>query len=76
MDPLKFQLMARRVGHDAVLRTLYVALQNPGLRSIKLNTVVVRGLNDSEVFSFLELTQDNPLAVRFIEYMPFSGESV
>lgn len=31
------------------------------------------GLNDSEIGSFVDLTRDKPLEVRFIEYMPFDG---
>lgn len=65
--------MTRRPGHDAVLRALDVALSCPGLQSVKLNVVVVRGLNDSEVLDFAELTMDKRLSVRFIEFMPFTG---
>lgn len=73
LDPFKFEIMARRPGHDAVLRTLDVALSCVGLRSVKLNVVVVKGLNDSEVLDFVELTKDKKLSVRFIEFMPFTG---
>lgn len=66
--------MARRSGHDAVLRTLDVALSCPGLQSLKLNVVVVKGLNDSEVLDFVELTKEKRLSVRFIEFMPFTGK--
>ena len=65
--------MTRRNGHDAVLRSLDVALSHPGLKKVKLNVVVVRGLNDSEVLDFVALTKDRPLSVRFIEFMPFTG---
>jgi cyclic pyranopterin phosphate synthase len=40
---------------------------------IKLNMVVMRGVNDHEVVDFAALTLDKPYAVRFIEFMP-SGE--
>lgn len=65
--------MTRRPGHDAVLRALDVALSCPGLQSVKLNVVVVKGLNDSEVLDFVELTKDKMISVRFIEFMPFTG---
>lgn len=65
--------MTRRMGHDAVLRSLRAALAS-GLRSVKLNVVVVKGLNDAEVLDFLELTKDQNLSVRFIEFMPFTGD--
>ncbi|GJG85213.1 GTP 3',8-cyclase [Gemmatimonadetes bacterium T265] len=41
-----------------------------GLAPVKLNVVVVRGVNDDEVGDFARLTVDRPWAVRFIELMP------
>jgi cyclic pyranopterin phosphate synthase len=40
---------------------------------VKLNMVVMRGVNEKEIPAFINLTQDNPLHVRFVEYMPFDG---
>ncbi len=37
---------------------------------VKLNTVLMRGINDDEIGDFLNLTMDNPIQVRFIELMP------
>jgi len=74
LDPFKFEIMTRRRGHDTVLRTLDVALQLP-IETIKLNVVVIRGLNDVEVLDFVELTRHKPISVRFIEFMPFTGSS-
>lgn len=74
MDPFKFEIMTRRMGHDAVLRALDVALAS-ALRSVKLNVVVIKGLNDMEVLDFVEMTKDKELSVRFIEFMPFTGEA-
>jgi cyclic pyranopterin phosphate synthase len=65
--------MTRRRGLHAVLRTLDVALDS--LPYVKLNVVVVKGLNDSEVLDFVEMTKDRPISVRFIEFMPFTGSS-
>ena len=73
LDPFKFELMTRRPGHDAVLRALQVALELKELQSVKLNMVVMKGVNDSEVPDFVELTKDRPVSVRFIEFMPFNG---
>jgi GTP 3',8-cyclase len=75
LDPFKFEFMTRRRGHDAVLKTLDVALNSLKLQSVKLNVVVVKGLNDSEILDFVALTKDNLLSVRFIEFMPFTGKS-
>lgn len=74
MDPFKFELITRRRGHDAVLKALDVALKS-SLQSVKVNVVVIKGLNDSEIYDFVELAKENPLSVRFIEFMPFTGQS-
>lgn len=65
--------MTKRSGLEAVLKTLKVALESPHLQKVKLNVVVVKGLNDNEVLDFVEMTKDRPISVRFIEFMPFTG---
>ena len=42
---------------------------------IKLNMVVMRGINDHEVVDFAALTLDKPYAVRFIEFMPSGADT-
>jgi cyclic pyranopterin phosphate synthase len=51
-----------------VLRGIEKSL-NKGLK-VKLNTVIIPGLNDSEIMDFVKLTEEKPLDVRFIELMP------
>ena len=46
------------------------AAQEAGIAPIKLNVVVMRGINDDEVLDFARLTLDRPWHVRFIELMP------
>lgn len=41
-----------------------------GFSPIKINTVLMRGFNDDEIGDFLRMTIDQPVQVRFIEYMP------
>lgn len=41
-----------------------------GFSPIKINVVIIRGLNDDEVADFARLTLDHPYDVRFIEFMP------
>jgi len=41
-----------------------------GFDPIKLNCVLMRGVNDDEIVDFARLTVDRPLSVRFLEYMP------
>ncbi|PPQ63833.1 hypothetical protein CVT24_009783 [Panaeolus cyanescens] len=72
LDPFKFELITRRRGHDAVLKALDVACSLP-LQSVKINVVVIKGLNDNEVLDFVEMSKHHPISVRFIEFMPFTG---
>jgi molybdenum cofactor biosynthesis enzyme MoaA len=73
LDPFRFEIMTRRLGHDAVLRTLDMALASPSLET-KLNAVIIKGLNDHEAVDFVDLTKHKSMSVRFIEFMPFSGK--
>lgn len=46
------------------------AAQDAGFDRLKLNAVLIGGVNDDEIEDFLKLTLDNPWEVRFIELMP------
>lgn len=39
----------------------------PMIESVKINVVVVRGLNDMEILDFVEMTREKNISVRFIE---------
>ncbi len=69
--PAKFEFVSRRRGHDRVLRAINDALDG-GYR-VKVNCVVMKGLNDDELVDFVDFTRDRAVSVRFIEYMPFDG---
>ncbi len=68
----RFVEITRRPGIDRVLSAIDAAL-GAGYAPLKINCVVMKGVNDDEVVSFAEMTRNRPLVVRFIEYMPFSG---
>jgi cyclic pyranopterin phosphate synthase len=70
-DAERFRRITRRDGFAAVWRNIHLALHR-GLR-VKVNMVVMRGVNDDELLRFVELTRDHPVHVRFIEFMPFAG---
>ena len=40
---------------------------------VKVNAVIMKNVNDHEIPDFIEWTRNQPLHVRFIEFMPFSG---
>jgi cyclic pyranopterin phosphate synthase len=44
-----------------------------GLSPVKLNVVVMRGVNDGEIERFVAFAASRPVEVRFIERMPFAG---
>lgn len=61
--------IARRdLGFDLVKSA--VAAEEAGIGPIKINVVVMRGINDDEIADFAALTRDHPWHVRFIELMP------
>ena len=43
---------------------------NIGMNPIKINTVIIKGINDDEIKDFIRLTKELPVEVRFIELMP------
>jgi cyclic pyranopterin phosphate synthase len=51
-----------------------LAAEEAGLEPIKLNAVVMRGVNDDEVVDLAALTLEHPWHVRFIEWMPFGED--
>jgi GTP 3',8-cyclase len=69
LRPDRILAIARRsLGFDPVVSLR--AAQAAGLEPLKVNVVVMRGVNDDEVIDFAQLTLDHPWHVRFIELMP------
>lgn len=67
----KFEMVTRRRGMERAIAGIDLAVQL-GYRP-KVNCVITRGFNDNELVDFVGLTRERPIDVRFIEYMPFSG---
>ena len=65
----KYHSITRCGELKTVLAGIDAALKQ-GLHPVKLNVVLMKGINDNEVPDFLELVRQKPLHVRFIEYMP------
>ncbi|XP_030756552.1 molybdenum cofactor biosynthesis protein 1 isoform X2 [Sitophilus oryzae] len=72
LNAKKYEKITRRNGWKKAMAGIDLALQL-GYNPVKVNCVVMKGLNDEELLDFVELTRDKSLDVRFIEYMPFSG---
>lgn len=72
LDPQKFRMMTRGGKLEEVWAGIAAAVE-VGLRPIKLNAVIVRGMNDDEVVQLAALTLRHPWEFRFIEVMPLTG---
>jgi cyclic pyranopterin phosphate synthase len=76
LDPWQFQIMTRRKGFEAVMKSIERILEMNRLGAgikLKINCVVMRGMNEKEIIPFVELGKEKDIEVRFIEYMPFDG---
>ncbi|NLE76741.1 MAG: GTP 3',8-cyclase MoaA [Chloroflexi bacterium] len=75
LDPHKYRRITRCGDLQTVLGGIEAAHQ-AGLAPIKVNAVVVRGVNDDELLEFARLTLQPQWNIRFIEVMPFEGDSL
>jgi cyclic pyranopterin phosphate synthase len=70
----RFETITRRTGFERIFEGLEAA-RRAGLAPLKINTVVIRGINDDEVADFVRFAEREAVEVRFIELMPTSGLS-
>ncbi len=76
MDSVNREKLVRITRTDAyhhVLRGIEAA-QEAGLHPVKVNVVLVRGLNDDEVVDFATFARERRVVVRFIEFMPLDAD--
>ncbi|MCL5967465.1 MAG: GTP 3',8-cyclase MoaA [Firmicutes bacterium] len=71
----RFLQLARRDYLDHVLRGIAAAIEHE-LQPVKINTVMMRGVNDQEVRDFLTWSREHPVVVRFIEFMPLDADNI
>lgn len=67
----KFKKMTLRDQFDIVYNNILLLVKE-GF-NVKINAVLIRGVNDDEIIDFINLTKELPVNVRFIEFMPFDG---
>jgi cyclic pyranopterin phosphate synthase len=72
LKPDKFRYITRLGELKTVLEDIEAA-KEAGLHPVKINTVVMRGINDDEILDFAKMTYKEECHVRFIELMPFKG---
>jgi cyclic pyranopterin phosphate synthase len=73
LDPGRFRQLARRDGLNLVLAGIEAA-REAGFDPIKVNAVVIRGVNDIDVVPLARQARERGWELRFIEYMPIGAE--
>jgi GTP 3',8-cyclase len=73
LDSAKFEKITRTRSYDKVMEGIAVA-QKTRLAQVKVNAVVVRGLNDDEVEDFAQFSRERGVIMRFIEFMPLDAD--
>jgi cyclic pyranopterin phosphate synthase len=72
LRPERFRALTRRPGLEQVREGL-AAVVRAGFTGTKLDTVVMRGINDDEIGDLVEFARAVPAEIRFIEYMDVAG---
>lgn len=65
----KFESITKQDKFNQVINNINLLLENDF--HVKINMVVMRGINEDEILNFVEWTKNKPIHVRFIEFMPF-----
>jgi len=72
LDPANFKKITGRDGLSEVLESIRLA-QEIGFSPVKVNAVIIRGLNDHEIEALAEFAHKRALSLRFIEFMPLDS---
>lgn len=71
LEKSKSVFITKRDYFDRIMQNLHKAIDYDF--DIKLNIVLIKGVNDTEINDFIDLTRDQDIGVKFIEFMPFKG---
>jgi cyclic pyranopterin phosphate synthase len=72
LEPENFRKITGRDALSEVLASITLA-QKLGFEPVKVNAVVIRGLNDHEIETLAQFASDQSLSLRFIEFMPLDS---
>ncbi|MCE2513352.1 MAG: GTP 3',8-cyclase MoaA [Acidimicrobiia bacterium] len=77
-DSLRAERFAELARRDALARVLdgIGAARDAGFDPVKVNCVVMRGVNDDEIADFVEFGRTKGVEVRFIEFMPLDADGI
>ena len=73
LDREKFKKITLRDQYEQLKENMNL-LDAQGFR-LKLNVVLLKGINDDEIIPFINLSKDRNWQIRFIEFMPFDGNN-
>jgi cyclic pyranopterin phosphate synthase len=71
LDKAKNAFITKRDYYDRIMENIQEGIDR-GFE-IKLNVVLIKGVNEKEIGDFIALTKDQSVIVKFIEFMPFAG---
>lgn len=71
LDKAKFKEITRRDQFDKVMSNIDLLIKE-GFK-VKVNAVLMKDFNESEIIDFIDWTKNKNIAFRFIEFMPFDG---
>ena len=74
LDAHRFLMTTLRDDYDKVMHNILLA-EADDFFTVKVNAVLIKGVNDMEVVDFIRWMEDKNLHVRFIEFMPFDGNN-
>lgn len=69
----KMNVISRRNYFERIVDNINLAI-NENFK-VKINVVLIKGVNDDEIVDFINWGKDKPISVRFIEFMPFDGNN-
>jgi len=71
LEKSKSVFIAKRDYFDRIMKNIHTAIDMDF--DIKLNIVLIKGVNNMEINDFVDLTRNKNIGVKFIEFMPFKG---
>jgi len=71
LDREKFRILTRRDQFERIINNIDLFIREDF--HVKVNVVVMKGINEKEIIDFVDWTRQDDIHVRFIEFMPFTG---
>jgi len=69
----KFNEISKRNHFDKIMSNIHLLLDHKF--DVKINVVLIKGVNDNEIINFINWTKNTKINIRFIEFMPFDGNN-